>query len=139
MPTITQLKGLAELRLKEAEQLYQQGMYDGAYYLGGYTIEFALKARICKLLEVILYPENFQSFKIHKLSELVYLAGLSAEWESKKKTNSTFQDNSDLVFAWNETLRYFPEGTKSQINTQKFLNAITDSTDGIFTWIKTKW
>jgi HEPN domain-containing protein len=56
MPTRNELKELAQLRLKEAETLFQAGLYDGAAYLCGYVIEFALKAKICKLLGVNEYP-----------------------------------------------------------------------------------
>lgn len=139
MPTINQLRVLSRLRLKEAQYLYNQQMYDGACYLGGYAIELAFKAKICKLLKVSDYPEKLQSFKIHRLEELVFLAGLKSEWESKKISNSLFKTNCDLVFAWNETWRYLPKGTKTQMNAQDFLEAITNNTDGVFTWIKNKW
>jgi hypothetical protein len=37
---------LAELRLAEARALHAEGLYSGAYYLAGYAIECALKAKI---------------------------------------------------------------------------------------------
>ncbi len=49
MPTRNELKELAKLRLAEAEKLCDAGYYDGAAYLCGYAVEFALKARICRL------------------------------------------------------------------------------------------
>jgi hypothetical protein len=37
---------LMDLRLKEAKLLLDQKDWDGAYYLAGYVVEFALKIRI---------------------------------------------------------------------------------------------
>lgn len=139
MVTRTQLKELSKLRLQEAQHLLGVGLYDGACYLGGYAVELALKARICKLLKVAEYPERLTNFKIHKLEDLVYLAGLKEEWETKKNSSIQFLANSNAVFAWSETWRYLPKGTRSQANAQDFIEAITDTTDGVFTWIKNKW
>ena len=58
MPTRNELKELAKLRLKEAETLFDAGLYDGAVYVCGYVIELALKARICKLLDISEYPSS---------------------------------------------------------------------------------
>lgn len=42
------LKVLADLRLKEAEELLRVRMWSGAYYLSGYAVELALKAAATK-------------------------------------------------------------------------------------------
>jgi hypothetical protein len=39
---------LAQAKLKEAECLFTNGFFDGAYYLGGYAVELLLKAMVCK-------------------------------------------------------------------------------------------
>ena len=57
MPTRTELRQLARIKLREAKQLYHAGYYDGCAYLCGYVVELALKARICRLLGVRDYPE----------------------------------------------------------------------------------
>jgi len=49
---------LAALRLCEAEALFAAGLYDGSAYLCGYVVELALKARICRLLDVNKYPDS---------------------------------------------------------------------------------
>lgn len=46
--TKAEFQELAELRLEEARVLLDQGKWDGAYYLAGYAVELALKARIIK-------------------------------------------------------------------------------------------
>lgn len=39
---------LSKVRLQEARALLKMGLSDGAYYLAGYAVEFALKACIAK-------------------------------------------------------------------------------------------
>jgi len=40
---------LAQIRLRDAEVLLENGRFDGAYYIAGYSVECALKACIAKL------------------------------------------------------------------------------------------
>lgn len=47
MIDLTELRKIAEERLKDAEALLAAGRYDGAIYLGGYVVELGLKRRIC--------------------------------------------------------------------------------------------
>ena len=58
MPTRSELKKLANIRLAEAKSLLENGYYDGASYLAGYALEMALKARICKILEIDKFPDS---------------------------------------------------------------------------------
>ncbi len=90
MPTRAELKELARTRLKEAKTLYDSGLYDGASYLAGYVIELALKARICKILDLNVYPETGEiarSFKTHKLDDFIRLAGLQRKFDRAKASN----------------------------------------------------
>ncbi len=48
MDTPEQIEKLALERFQEANILFRAGKYDGAYYLSGYSIELALKAKICR-------------------------------------------------------------------------------------------
>lgn len=57
------LKEIAETRLKESKLLYSHGYYSGSHYLAGYVIETALKATICKNLNIdnfkkVIYNNN---------------------------------------------------------------------------------
>ncbi len=55
--------------------------YDGAVYLAGYTVELALKARICEVLNWSGYPatskefDGYRSFRTHDLRVLLSLSG----------------------------------------------------------------
>jgi len=69
---------LAELRLSEAKLLAQQGYPSGAYYLTGYAIECALKARIAGQFRANEIPDKgfINRIYTHNLTELLELAGL---------------------------------------------------------------
>lgn len=47
MPTRSDLRKLARGRLLDAVTLLKAKRYHGAFYLCGYAVEYALKARIC--------------------------------------------------------------------------------------------
>ncbi len=71
MPTRDQLRELSEVRLREAETLFEAELYDGCVYLCGYVVEAALKARICRVLGVNEYPEEMrQTFWTHDFDRL---------------------------------------------------------------------
>lgn len=143
MPTYQELKELAETRLLEAKALYDKGLYDGACYLAGYVIELALKARICKILDMRDYPEFGEIsklFKTHKYGVLIKLSGLEREFKKARETNEALDINWLLVTAeWSEEIRYRPVGTSSAEITQQIINALEDPKDGVFTWIEKRW
>ncbi len=73
------LQKIAELRLKEAKILYDNKLYDGAVYLCGYVVEAALKARICKHLQMREYLDSGDMknmFWSHDFDKLLFLSGL---------------------------------------------------------------
>ena len=49
---------LSRIRLKEAQALLEQGLWDGAYYLAGYAEECALKACIAKETQRHEFPDR---------------------------------------------------------------------------------
>jgi hypothetical protein len=82
---ITQAELVASARnyLRAARMLNRQASNspDVAAYLCGYSIEMALKARICQTIGWAGYPETgaefreYGSFKTHKLDVLLHLSG----------------------------------------------------------------
>ncbi len=141
MPSRQDLKNIALQKLKDAKILKAKNCFDTAFYLLGYVMETALKARICKILNTN-YPEggNFKTaFHSHNIDELVKLTGLHTEQQHKYKTNGVFKGNWDTLKKWSEISRYDNVGTKTQTQVTNFLNALEDKPDGILTWIKTKW
>lgn len=139
MATYQQLKDLADLRLREAEALLAAGLYDGAKYLSGYVVELALKARICRLLDVDDYPEKGELkrvYAVHDLDQLLLLAGLR---KAVDPSNKPLFDNWSTATSWKPERRYDAVGSVAQQDAEDILNAIRDSTSGVLTWIKTLW
>ena len=140
MATRAELQKLAKLRLKEAEALYRQKLYDGAAYLCGYSIECALKARICKLLDVADYPSKRQNLKSaytsHDLGQLLFLAGLSS---GIGLTQPELQQNWSIVAKWRSERRYDTPGKYSQRDALEVLDAIRSQPHGVLRWLMKRW
>lgn len=142
MLTREDLQAISINRLKEAETLYEQGQYDGAKYLLGYTLETALKARICKILDSN-YPDKGELTKVfftHKFDILIVLAGLERQFNEKKDSDLTFESNWSLIIGgWKEDLRYEKIGTAKKEHLDDLFNALRDENHGILTWIQERW
>lgn len=115
-------------------------MWDGAYYLAGYSIELLLKARICKLLGIdnffafdlpFVRKEFYRIFKNHNIQELIVLGGLHDELIVAKK-NPSFKRHWSLVINWTEGSRY--SLNKNETEVINFLKSIKR----IGLWIKGK-
>ncbi len=142
MITRNELKKLARARLKETKTLFNDGLYDGTCYLAGYVVELALKARICKVLDLTEYLETGEisrSFKTHRLDDLVRLAGLHRKFEQAKMNNPNFLNNWAVISDWSEQFRYNPLGTSSEQLAREVIDALEDRNDGVFTWLKRHW
>ena len=97
------LRAIARARLRDAQALLRARRFDGAYYLCGYAIELALKARICRTLKWSGFPESAQEFKglqsvkTHDLEVLLRFSGV----EDRVRTKH--------VLEWSEVTRWNPE------------------------------
>ncbi|MGD9838066.1 MAG: hypothetical protein AB7F72_05030 [Afipia sp.] len=80
---------LAESRLAEAKLLSANGLSSGAYYLAGYAVECALKARIASDFRANEIPDlkRVQKIYSHDLTSLLSLAGLTDLLEAEKDRN----------------------------------------------------
>ena len=107
----------AEIRLKDAQVLLAHGQLDGAAYLCGYAVEFALKARICDTLNTGEYLDYLQSYKTHDLERLLFLTGQ----EAPLKQNVLVEWTS-VVHNWKPEMRY-KKGFLSTGDVQTLLNA----------------
>jgi HEPN domain-containing protein len=116
---LAHLKDMARAKLKDAQLLYNQKRYDSAFYLCGYAVEIALKARICRTLK---WPEYrlsspYQSFKTHDLQHLLGLSGI----ELRIKTQ--FHGEWSVVTKWNVERRYDPIGAATEAEARDMLAA----------------
>lgn len=129
---------LAKLRLREAEALYNAGLYDGSVYLAGYSVELALKARICRLLGLQNYPlELGQAFKIHNLEQLKKLAGLTRKVDPIR--NRRLFDNWSKAVVWDPEQRYEAPGRYDVRAAKVILDSIREKPNGVLTWLSRRW
>jgi len=137
LPTRNELKTLARLRLKEAECLYRSRFYSGSEYLCGYVVEFALKARICKVLNLEEYPaEELRVSKTHDFDVLKLLAGLKKDLEPGR--NKELWENWSVATKWKPELRYQLPVKDSREAAKVVIESIKGK-DGVLTWLARRW
>ncbi len=133
------------VRLEDAKALLDKNQYDGCCYLAGYSIELALKAATCRLMErddffTLAKAETVRAFKIHNLRELIILAGLWQKYEDLETTEPLLYRNWTTILnniKWSEQLRYEIGCTQAQAI--DMVEAIEHPTNGILKWIKNYW
>jgi len=116
------LKSTATARLKDAEVLFNGRRYHGAYYLCGYAIELALKAKICKTLGWSTFPpvksfDNYRSFITHRLDVLLSFTG------QDKKIRTRHMADWSIIVDWNPELRYSPIGSITRKKAQEMIDS----------------
>jgi HEPN domain-containing protein len=110
----TELKRVARARLRDSQVLCDKGRYDGAIYLCGYSVEIALKARICKTLKWAEFPltnnefKTLQSFKTHDLDVLLKLSGI------QEKIKTRYFAEWSLIATWDPEVRYKTVGSATK-------------------------
>lgn len=109
----TDLRGIAQARLDDADALLQANRCDGSVYLCGYAVEIALKAKICDCLKWPGYPDStsefksYTSFRTHNLDVLLHLSGV----EVLVKTQ--YMAEWSTVVQWDPEARYKTIGSTS--------------------------
>jgi hypothetical protein len=125
---------LMVLRLEEAKLLIDQKQdWDGAYYLVGYAVEFALKIRIiAQLMKSDSFPDKklAENFYKHDLTILRRAAGLDNEMDNDPAVSPQW----DIVKDWSEQSRY-KIGTTEQ-EAKDLYDAIEN---GVLPWIRARW
>src|SRR5437762_4227896 len=100
----TDLQLLAGIREKEAQILFQQGCFCGAYYLAGYSVECALKACVAKQIREHDFPDKklvLDSYT-HDLEKLLSISGVKQAHELELRNNPAFAVNWSVVKDWSE-------------------------------------
>ncbi len=96
--------------MQEAQALFEGGLYDDSVYLCGYVVEMALKACICRSLNLSEYPDSEsgfrQTFRTHDFKLLLLLSGLRSRVEAQRKISTRFNENWSLATAWQLEDRY---------------------------------
>lgn len=132
------LQSLARTRLSEAKALLAFGHPDGAYYLGGYAVECALKACIAKATQRHDFPDRkrVDASHTHSLKELVRVANLEAVRTSAVAQDRTFGNNWDVVQGWSEQSRYLRIDSGKA---RELIVAISDRKHGVMKWLTQYW
>ncbi len=126
-------QNLTDLRMKESQLLLSQKDWDGAYYLAGYAVEFALKVRIIsQLMKSDKFPNKklADNFYKHELTLLRKLAELDDEMDNDGEVSPLW----DIVKDWSEQSRYGIGRTER--DAMDLYNAIET---GVLPWIKVRW
>jgi hypothetical protein len=149
MDSPEEIEKLSVERIEEAQILFGSKKFDGAYYLSGYSIELALKAKICRLLKI---PNLFTSdekklqdiggivevrkaLKTHNLFTLLIFSGLKEKFEIDKATIKSLSLGSSIFFQnWSANLRYRPCGSVEEAECMELLELLTCE-EGILKWI----
>lgn len=133
-----QLQKLSAIRLEEAQHLLSAGLWSGAYYLGGYAVELALKACIAGQFKSATIPDRrfVERVHTHDLERLVEIAGLHLQLNAKLRSDPVFERNWQYAIGWSERARYV---TIEQPVAAVFLNALSDGDHGVITWIQDHW
>lgn len=119
--------------------LFEAGRYAAAYYLLGYAVECALKACIAKQIKEYDFPDKqlvLDSYT-HNLEQLLRVSGVKREIELRMSADKAVEVNWTTVKDWTEAARY--DKNVPAIKARDLLNAVTDPTSGVLTWLKTVW
>ena len=130
---------LSNIRLREAQALFSNNCFEGAYYLAGYSIECALKACISKKIKKYDFPDKktVSDSYCHDLDKLINVAGLRPKLDEKININPSFQLNWTIVKDWSEESRYI--NPISQAKANDLISAITSRRNGVIRWLKNCW
>lgn len=113
MLDLSTIQAISAARLVDAQVLLDASRWDGAIYLCGYSVEMALKARICQTLGWSGYPETnkefekLKSLKTHDFDVLLQLTG------RESYIRRTLLVEWSAVATWDPESRYKPIGTAS--------------------------
>lgn len=130
-------QNVAMERLEDARQLLDAGRWAGSYYLAGYAIECALKARVSKLTQAETFPPRDTKLHYsHDLNKLLAIGGLDTEFAVAQKENAALRDNWKIVKDWTEESRYLSKG---EAQARELVLAVSDPQNGVFVWLQARW
>ena len=141
-----ELRKIAETRLKAAKSLLDGKDFDLAVDMMGLSLECALKACICKVLNLKQYPDTGESknildiFKTHLFDNLLILSGMQNDIQLEANSQ-LFQNWSTATQMWSANVKYLPIGTIKKEDAERMYAALTEMSYGIITWIteNKKW
>ena len=102
-------------------------------------MECALKACVAKQIKEHDFPDRqlvLDSYT-HNLEQLLRISGVKPQFDSRMKGDRSFEVNWTTIKDRTEAARY--DNNVPEIKVRDLLNAVTDATTGVLTWLKTVW
>lgn len=129
---------ISNIRLRETNALLKARQYSGAYYLGGYVVECALKACIAKQMRRYDFPDKERVNKsyTHKFIDLIKLLEMTNDLQHKIKSDAVFEEHWNTLNRWSEQSRY-ERYTEAQA--RELYIAVSDPVHGVLQWLKQYW
>jgi len=118
------LRAIARARLRDAQVLLKSKRFDGAFYLSGYAVELALKARICRTLKWPDFPasgrefERFRSLRTHDLEVLLKFSG------AEERVNAKAMNEWSEVVKWSPEKRYQRIGLTTPLDAAEMVKCV---------------
>ena len=133
-----QFQKLAQVRIEEAQALFDARKYDGAYYLAGYAVECGFKACVAGLTKKHDFPEKdfVKGAYTHDFEILIRTAELGDPFKLDLGRNARLKWNWEIVKDWKEDGRY-NRWTRDQA--RAMIEAISETPHGVLSWIKQYW
>jgi hypothetical protein len=134
-----ELQEISRQRVREARLLLDNGLYPGAYYLLGYSVECAFKACIAKQIRKHDFPDRrlIDDSYTHDLAKLLINSGLKIELQREFTSNPLLEVNWAIVKDWSQNSRY--DNGISKTKAKDLYAAILSRKNGVLTWLKKWW
>jgi hypothetical protein len=135
-----ELQWLARERIEEAKALLAAKKWSGAYYVAGYSVEYALKSSILAFVErtgfIFVEKKSAEQCWTHDLEVLLKLAGLEPALGAAIAVNPALRQSWGVVKEWTEASRY---RRTPHYEAKRLYKAITDKANGVMQWLVNHW
>ena len=118
------LRAIARARLRDAQVLLKGKRFDGAFYISGYAVELALKARICRTLKWPDFPQSgpefddFRSLRTHSLEVLLKFSGV------EERVTAEHAPEWTVVVCWDPEKRYHAIGALRPVEAEQMVKCV---------------
>lgn len=125
-------------KLDAARLLLEKGFFTEAYYLAGYAVEFALKARIARRFRADTIPDLafVRGIYTHDLDALARQAGVIPNLKQAADTDDALRFAWETARLWTSASRY---ASADMTRAAAYIQAVGGETgsEGFLGWLKT--
>ena len=122
---------VAEIKIKEAQALFERRLYNGAYYLAGYAVECAFKACIARHVRNNELPDKsfVNDSYTHNFDKLLNISELTEEFKNAYSENWELYENWMIISEWTVDSRY--QFSIDKDDAKDIIKAVNDEENGI--------